>query len=87
MTARKTKAPSKYNDCLTGDDMDSFMNDNISPESDVSADVTTKTMDFEVPPCHPQVDDKTNNVTFKTNRIDQWKDRILSFFGGLKTAY
>ena len=66
--------------------MDSFMNDDISPESGVSADVTTYTMDFEVPQCHPQVDGKTNNVTVKTNRIDQWKDTILSFFGESKSC-
>ena len=38
------------------------------------------------PPMPPQVDGKTNNVTFKTNRIDQWKDTIQSFFGESKSC-
>ena len=55
MSSRKnlTLTPSKYNDCLTGDDMDSLLNEDISPELGVSADVTTNTMDFEVSPCYP----------------------------------
>ena len=60
--------------------MDSFVNEENDQESD-KVPVNIKIMDLEVPQNHPQVDGKINNVTFKTDRPDEWKSAILSYFG------
>ena len=83
--SRKTQTPSKYNNCLTGDEIDTLMNEEHEPESRVSP-VVTKIMDLEVPQPHPQVDGKINNVTFKTNRPEKWKQTIMSYFGESRTC-
>ena len=76
--SRRTRTPSKFNDCLTGDELDFVMNEG-STETGAPPDLTDN-IELEVPIFHAQSDGKTNNVTFKTNRIEQWKESIVSFF-------
>ena len=67
-TARVSKLPNRYSDCITGYELDELEND-IRSEC------------LESPIKHEQVDGKTNNVTFKTTRTDAWKNAIIDYFG------
>ena len=67
--ARQTKPPSKLNDCFIGAEIDSMIDD-----------AGNKNDDHEDPKLHQQCDGKTNNVTFKTNRVEIWKQSLHSYF-------
>jgi len=74
--SRETKRPSKFRDCLTGDEIDYiFKNSNDNEQ-------------LEKPVHCLQVDGKTNNVTFTTfpERIEAWKNAIVNYFGEDKTT-
>ena len=78
---RESKQPNRYQDCLLGEDLDELL-DNGDPTALQNPDEVT---DHEKPQKHLQVDGKTNNVSFKTDRIKVWKAVIINHFGKTKT--
>ena len=78
---RESKQPNRYQDCLCRDDLDELL-DQGDPTALQNSDEVT---DYKKPQKHPQVDGKTNNVSFKTNIIKIWKAVIVSHFGKTKT--
>lgn len=79
--SRESKPPSKYADCITGDNLEEFLND-----SDVNNNMNN--LEYRYPIAHHQIDGKTNNVTFSTSpdRIEQCKNAIIQLFGKEKTT-
>ena len=65
---RSTKLLSKFDDCVTGQELDRVMDNEI------------ETKEGE-PITHLQVDGKTNNITFKTQDTELWKSALVSHFG------
>ena len=78
---RESKQPNRYQDCLLDEDLDELL-DNGDPTALQNPDEVT---DHEKPQKHLQVDGKTNNVSFKTDRIKVWKAVIINHFGKTKT--
>ena len=72
---RACKMPSKYDECITGDE-------DINNICEASSE-PIETLNF-----HNQVDGKTNNVSFKTlpSRIEAWQNSLKSLFGEEKTS-
>jgi len=77
--SREIKPPSKFQDCVTGVDLDILCKDNNENQGD---------LEIEKPLHCYQVNGRTNNVTFRTlpDRIDLWKTSIMNFFGQEKTT-
>ncbi|VDI45756.1 Hypothetical predicted protein [Mytilus galloprovincialis] len=63
MSSRLSKPPAKFDDCVTGGEIDNAIKNN------------------ENPLIHKQSDGRTNNVTFKTEHTEVWKNVLLSHFG------
>ncbi|CAC5355282.1 unnamed protein product [Mytilus coruscus] len=63
MSSRLTKPPAKFDDCVTGGEIDNAIKNN------------------ENLLIHKQCDGRTNNVTFKTEHTEEWKNVLLSYFG------
>lgn len=75
MSSRESKPSSKYDDCVTGSDLENALElENTHGESESN---------FETPVPHKQIDGKTNNVSFTTSpdRLEQWKSALINFFG------
>lgn len=72
---RQHKTPSKFNDCILGEELNSHTS--VNDPSDI-----------EVPIVHEQSDGKTNNVSFKImpQRIEKWKQSVKSYFGDSKIS-
>ena len=76
LTSRASRRPSKFSDCITGNELDK-LDSVINKETNITVN--------EDPIKHLQGDAKTNNVSFKTTRIDVWKAVIINYFGKSKT--
>ena len=78
---RETRRPSRYNDCLTGTDLETILSEN-----DINNNHKDK---YESPLEHAQVDGGTNTVTFYTTpqRMKSWKNAIELVFGKEKTTF
>ena len=74
--SRETKCPSKFRDCVTGDEIENIFRDIIDNNN------------LEQPLHCKQIDGKTNNVTFTTlpDRIEIWKNAIHRYFGKEKST-
>ena len=70
---RQLRTPSKFSDCILGEELDELSRHN----HEVSANYG-----MEVPTEHIQADGKTNNVSFKTRteRVDKWKQAVFTYF-------
>lgn len=75
-SGREIRPPSKFSECLVGEELELIYNETFVPENDT---------EYEKPVKHPQVNRKTNNVTFKTMRAQTWKSVITNYFGISKT--
>lgn len=75
---RESKPSSKYADCVVGDDLEGLLDDTLIDQHS----------DYESPVVHHQVNGKINNVSFRTStdRIEEWKKAIISFFGKENTT-
>jgi hypothetical protein len=77
LSHRESKPPNKFNECVWGDEIDTIL-----CEKEISDDVNVK----EKPLKHLQCDGKTNNVTFKTDRVQVWRDVLVDHFESSQTV-
>ena len=82
MSTRSAKIPSKYHDCITGNEIDDLI------DKDEQIPNTKDASDKHDPKEHLQCDGKINNVSFKTtpDSINLWKQSILNYFGEQSTS-
>lgn len=72
---RETNLQDRFLDCITGEDIDSLIEENQD-----SSRKRKHHKPLEIPTKHTQIDGRTNNVTFMTQRPETWKNNNRSLW-------